>query len=52
LKRKIKMSSPVVSVSAVGFFTFWMFWTLNGASGKDMNDVVVDYWQAQAEATE
>ena len=28
----------------LSFFTFWAFWTLNGASGKDMADVVIQYW--------
>ena len=37
----------IVSVSAVGFFTFMLFWTLNGNSGQDMNDVVVQYWEAK-----
>jgi hypothetical protein len=46
------MSNPVVSVSAVSFLTFWMFWTLNGASGRDMNDVIVEYWDARVEVTE
>lgn len=40
-------SAPVVSVSVLGFFTFMMFWTLNGESGRDMNDIVVDYWEAR-----
>jgi hypothetical protein len=39
--------TTTVSVSVISFFTFWMFWTLNGASGRDMNDVVVDYWDAR-----
>ena len=37
------MQNPIVSVSAIGFFTFMLFWTLNGDSGRDMNDVLVDY---------
>ena len=24
-----------------------MFWTLNSKDGVDMNDVLVDYWQAK-----
>ena len=42
--------TTTVSVGFVGFFTFMMFWTLNGSSGRDMNDVVVDYWEARIEA--
>lgn len=41
------MKTQTISIGVVGFFTFWMFWTLNGASGKDMNDVVVDYVAAK-----
>jgi hypothetical protein len=37
-------STPVISVSALGFFTFMMFWTLDGDTGRDMNDVLVEYW--------
>ena len=36
-----------VSISIVSFFTFMMFWTLNGDSGRDMNDVLVDYWESR-----
>jgi hypothetical protein len=41
------MSNPVVTVSFISFFTFMMFWTLNGESGRDMNDVIVEYWEAR-----
>jgi hypothetical protein len=44
--------TPVVSVSIVGFFTVMLLWTLNGASGRDMNDVIVEYWDARVEVTE
>lgn len=42
----------VVSISVIGFFTFMMFWTLNGSGGRDMNDVVVDYVIAKTKAIE
>ena len=38
-----------VSASAISFFTFMMFWTLDGASGRDMADITTDYWQARIE---
>jgi hypothetical protein len=41
--------SNVSYATVISFFTFMMFWTLNSTSGKDMNDVVVDYWQARIE---
>ena len=41
------MSSPVVSVSVISFFTFMMFWTLNSEQGPDMNDMVVKWMQAE-----
>ena len=39
----------IINTSAVGFFTFIMFWTLDGSSGKDMNDIMVEYWEARIE---
>tara|TARA_R110000782_G_scaffold54142_2_gene114650 strand:- start:665 stop:829 length:165 start_codon:yes stop_codon:yes gene_type:complete len=44
--------SRVMNVTTVSFFVFWMFWTLNGDSGRDMNDVVVDYWEAKVSQVE
>jgi hypothetical protein len=41
--------TTTVSVGLVSFFTFMMFWTLNAEDGRDMNDVIVDYWEARIE---
>ena len=41
------MNDKVTNVSAIGFFTVMLLWTLNGDSGRDMNDVIVEYWQAK-----
>jgi len=39
------------TISVIGFFTFMMFWTLNSESGRDMNDIIVDYWAAKVVQT-
>lgn len=44
----MKEINTPTSISVIGFFTFWMFWTLDAGSGQDMNDVVVKYVNAQA----
>ena len=41
----------IQSFTLVSFFSVLLVWTLNGSSGKDLNDVVVDYYEAKAETT-
>lgn len=40
------------TVPAIGFFTFMMLWTLNGDTGRDLNDVVVQWIEAKARQVE
>lgn len=46
------MSSPVVSVSVIGFFSLLLLLTLNADNGRDVLDALVPWIDAQTELTQ